>query len=137
MTSELLQNTRRINRTLQMTTGTAVSFSKLSCILGEVLNSNVYVVRTRGKILGCHLECPEDSSIVKDEENNFEKFPKEYTENILMIHETRENISADEALRIFPFEQDRMDKYTTVVPILGSGERLGTLILSKIGRAHV
>lgn len=131
MNSELLKNTRRINKTLQSTAGTSVSFDQLSSVLGEVLDSNVYVVRVKGKVLGCHLQKPEDSSIEIDEENKSKRFPKEYAENVLMIYETKENLSSEEILKYFPSETERAEKYTTVVPILGSGERLGTLILSR------
>lgn len=131
MSSKLLNNTRRINKTLQSTAGTAVSFEQLSIVLGDVLNSNVYIVNTRGKVLGSYLVKPEDSSIELDEENNSQMFPKEYTDNVLLVYETRENLSEEELIKIFPNEKDRLDKYTTVVPIMGSGERLGTLILSR------
>lgn len=130
MTSTLLENTRRINKTLQSNAGTSVSFDQLSSALGSVLKANVYVVRNRGKVLGHFLVTPEDSSVQIDEENT-QMFPKEYADNVLMIYETRENMSKEEILKVFPFEQDRLNKYTTVVPIMGSGERLGTLILSR------
>ncbi|SEN18965.1 transcriptional pleiotropic repressor [Peptostreptococcus russellii] len=136
MTSELLKNTRRINRTLQTNAGTAVSFNQLTSVLGEVLDSNVYVVRVRGKVLGWHLVNPEDSSVVRDEEKNQAMFPEEYVESLLTITETRENITNDETLKLFPSEKDRLEKYTIVVPIWGSGERLGTLILSRYDRPY-
>ena len=136
MTNKLLTNTRRINKTLQTTTGTAVSFDQLTSVLGDVLESNVYVVRVRGKVLGYYLSNPEDSSVVLDEEKNLSMFPEKYTESLLTINETKENISEEDTLKMFPFEQDRLEKYTTVVPIWGSGERLGTLILSRYDRPY-
>lgn len=136
MTSELLLNTRRINRTLQSTAGTSVSFDQLSSVLGDVLDSNVYVVRAKGKVLGYHLVRPEDSSVIFDEESNSTKFPKEYTENVLKFFETKENISGNDVLSVFPFEHERLNKFTTVVPIMGSGERLGTLILSRYDKPY-
>ena len=63
-------------------------------------------------------------------------FPEKYTESLLTINETKENISEEDTLKMFPFEQDRLEKYTTVVPIWGSGERLGTLILSRYDRPY-
>src|SRR3712207_6157413 len=134
MASSLLEKTRRINKTLQSTAGTSVSFDQLSSALGDVLQANVYVVRNRGKVLGYYLVNPEDSSVEVDDENIL-MFPKEYAENVLMVYETRENISKEEVLKIFPFEQDRLSKFTTIVPIMGSGERLGTLILSRYDKA--
>ena len=137
MTSDLLLNTRKINKTLQSNAGTSVSFEQLSVILSDVLDSNVYIVSLKGKVLGHHLQKPEDSSIIIDEDSNKNVFPVEYTENILKILETRENISGEEALKFFPHEQNRLAKFTTVVPIFGSGERLGTLLLSRYNKAFV
>ena len=133
MTSELLLNTRKINKTLQSNAGTSVSFDQLSVILSDVLDSNVYIVSLKGKVLGHHLQKPEDSSIIIDEDSNKNVFPAEYTENILKIYETKENISGEEALKFFPHEQNRLAKFTTVVPIFGSGDRL----LSRYNKSFV
>ena len=134
MTSELLLNTRKINKTLQSNAGTSVSFDQLSVILSDVLDSNVYIVSLKGKVLGHHLQKPEDSSIIIDEDSNKNVFP---AENILKIYETKENISGEEALKFFPHEQNRLAKFTTVVPIFGSGDRLGTLLLSRYNKSFV
>ncbi len=59
------------------------------------------------------------------------KFPEEYNTNVLKIKDTLENLTGEELLEVFPFEQGRTEKKTIIVPILGSGQRLGTLILSR------
>lgn len=131
MTSELLKKTRRINKTLQQSGGSNISFDLLSHSLSEVLNANVYVVSLKGKVLGHELIVPQDSSILVDEKTNSKIFPQTYTDNVLRVFETMENLTGKELLKIFPEEEDRSDKLTTIVPILGSSERLGTLILSR------
>lgn len=131
MASEMLQKTRKINKTLQTSGGSIVSFDLLAGVLGEVLSSNVYVLSSKGKVLGLYLNNVEDSSVVEDKDTNQKRFPKEYTESLLTINETLENVTGEQALKLFPFEQDRLHKITTVVPILGSGQRLGTLVLSR------
>lgn len=131
MASEMLQKTRKINKTLQTSGGSVVSFDLLAGVLGEVLSSNVYVLSSKGKVLGLYLNNVEDSSVVEDKDTNQKRFPKEYTESLLTINETLENVTGEQALKLFPFEQDRLHKITTVVPILGSGQRLGTLVLSR------
>ena len=136
MTSNLLKNTRRINKTLQANAATTVSFNQLTNVLGDVLDSNVYVVRVKGKVLGYSLVNPEDSSIVLDEENNSPMFPVEYAESLLTINDTRENMSQEETMRLFPQEKDRLDKFTVIIPIWGSAQRLGTLILSRYDRPY-
>ena len=67
MASEVLQKTRRINRTLQTSGGSSVSFELLAGALGEVLSSNVYVLSSKGKILGLYLNDEEDSSVIEEE----------------------------------------------------------------------
>ena len=79
MTSEMLQKTRKINKTLQTSGGSIVSFDLLSKALGEVLSSNVYVLSSKGEVLGLYLKNIEDSSVVEDEITNQKKFPHEYT----------------------------------------------------------
>ncbi len=54
----------------------------------------------------------------------------------LKIKDTLENLTGEELLELFPFEQVRTEKKTTIVPILGSGQRLGTLILSRYDKEY-
>ena len=82
MSSEMLQKTRKINKTLQTSGGSAVSFDLLAGVLGEVLSSNVYVLSSKGKVLGLYLNNIEDSSVVEDQDTNQKRFPKEYTESL-------------------------------------------------------
>ena len=131
MASEVLQKTRKINKTLQTSGGSNVSFDLLAGGLGEVLSSNVYVLSSKGKVLGLHLNDIADSSVVEDDITKQKKFPEEYNTNVLKIKDTLENLTGEELLEVFPFEQGRTEKKTTIVPILGSGQRLGTLILSR------
>ena len=131
MASEVLQKTRKINKTLQTSSGSNVSFDLLAGALGEVLSSNVYVLSAKGKILGLHLNDIEDSSVIEDELTKQKMFPSDYNQSILKIKDTLENLTGDELLEVFPLEHDRAEKKTTIVPILGSGQRLGTLVLSR------
>ena len=131
MASEVLQKTRKINKTLQTSGGSNVSFDLLAGAFGEVLSSNVYVLSSKGKVLGLHLNDIADSSVVEDDITKQKKFPEEYNTNVLKIKDTLENLTGEELLEVFPFEQGRTEKKTTIVPILGSGQRLGTLILSR------
>ncbi|MGL5712679.1 MAG: GTP-sensing pleiotropic transcriptional regulator CodY [Paraclostridium sp.] len=131
MASKMLEKTRKINKTLQTCGGSNVSFNLLSQALGDVLNSNAYVLSTKGKILGSYLNNEKDSSIVEDEITHKKMFPEEYVQSMLKINETKENLTGDEMVRLFPNEEERKHKYLTIVPILSSGQRLGTLMLSR------
>ncbi|MDR0879830.1 MAG: GTP-sensing pleiotropic transcriptional regulator CodY [Clostridioides sp.] len=131
MASEVLQKTRKINKILQTSGGSNVSFDLLSRALGEVLSSNVYVLSAKGKVLGVYLFNAEDSSIIIDENTKQKRFPEVYATNLLSVVETQENMTGDALLEVFPLEQTRSHKFSTIVPILGSGQRLGTLVLSR------
>lgn len=131
MSSEMLKKTRKINKTLQKSGGSNVSFDLLSSVLGEVLYSNVYVVSSKGKVLGLHLHDKQDSSVIIDKSTNQEMFPQDYNENMQKLMDTLENITGDKLLEIFPLEQKRKEKFATIVPVLGSNQRLGTLVVSR------
>lgn len=131
MVSGLLQKTRKINKTLQTSGGSNISFNLLAGVLGDVLESNTYIISAKGKVLGLHLTDEADSSVIEDEITKQKWFPEEYTKNLLKIEDTKENITGEEMLKIFPYEHGRLNKKTIVVPIHGSGERLGTLIITR------
>ena len=131
MASEVLQKTRRINKTLQTSGGTKVSFDRLSETLGEVLDANVYVLNTKCKVLGLYLTDIQDSSVIEDEETKQKKFSKEYNDSLLKVSETVDNLTGEKLVKLFPDEYNRSEKYLTIVPILGSGQRLGSLVLSR------
>ncbi|ABR48885.1 GTP-sensing transcriptional pleiotropic repressor CodY [Alkaliphilus metalliredigens QYMF] len=131
MASELLEKTRRINRILQQSGDHAVSFNELCRILSEVLDANVYVASARGKVLGVSLTDATDCPIVVDERTGEKRFPEEYNEQLLKVTETEFNITQDELLKFFKYDIESYDKLVTIVPISGSGNRLGTIVLAR------
>lgn len=131
MSSALLEKTRRINRILQQSADHTISFNELCRILSEILDANVYVASAKGKVLGVSLTDTSDVPIVIDENTSEKHFPEEYNEQILKITETKSNITKDELLNIFKYDVLSYNKLVTIVPINGSGKRLGTLILAR------
>ncbi|KXZ39958.1 transcriptional pleiotropic repressor [Alkalithermobacter thermoalcaliphilus JW-YL-7 = DSM 7308] len=131
MAGSLLERTRKVNSILQNSGSNPVSFSELSQTLKEVLSSNVYIVNTKGKVLGVSLTHVLDSPTFVDEETGEEKLPKEYNDNIMKITETIENVTKEKLLEIFKNDVQSYNKFVTIVPIMGSGKRLGTLVLSR------
>lgn len=65
------------------------------------------------------------------------QFPDSYTDTVGQLNKTEANIPITSEITAFPFET--REKYpfglTTVVPIFGAGERLGTIILAKMEQA--
>ena len=50
---------------------------------------------------------------------------------LMRVRETTANLSGDEALKIFKYDYDTADKLHTIIPILGGGQRWGTLVLTR------
>lgn len=130
----LLSKSRRINRLLQQAEGRAVSFMEMSRIMSEVIACNIYVISRKGKILGCG--SPVSGTGVELENMNAgEKISAEINAQLLGFSETNANI---ESLGELHFANPvPLSPYFTIVPIQGGGERLGTLLLARLGNPFV
>lgn len=123
----LLEKTRRINRLLQKSAGSAVNFNEMAHVLAELLDADVYVSSRKGKILGAALKHGGDEqhlygSTLSDEFNlrlmRLDDTTPNHPEGSLTVHQggTSHTYGA---------------KLVTYVPINSGGERLGTLILAR------
>lgn len=132
----LLSKTRRINGLLQKSAGHPVDFQAMAEVLSNVIECNVYVVNRTGKILGHALVDDFECSILKDEVLTKGAFPPDYYTGLLKIAETFPNLCQENRQCVFDQEVSCLlaDKITTVVPIRGGGDRLGTLILARFNR---
>ncbi len=129
----LLSRTRKINRLLQQTGSNPVNFNEMSATLSEVIGANVFIVSRRGKLLGyAIMQKVENERMKKMLEER--QFPEEYTNSLLELQETTANLDIHSKYTAFPEENKDMfqNSLTTVVPIIGGGERLGTLLLSRL-----
>jgi len=131
----LLEKTRTINKLLQKTAGHPVEFTEMAKVLSDLIDANVYIVGRRGKILGYAFmdgfHCPTIEEIVI----RTERFPESYNEDLLRINQTQANLRKNSNECVFGVasaEGCEFDgKISTVVPIMGGGERQGTLLLAK------
>lgn len=130
--SSLLNKTRMLNKILQKTGTEPVVFDDICKLLSEVLNCNVYIISRRGKILGFNLSSGFECDTVKDKVLNEMRFPENYNNKLLNIHETLSNL-ANQGDCVF--DEDKScgieNKLTTIVPIIGNRERLGTLLIAR------
>ena len=134
----LLAKTRRINRLLQRTAGHAVNFNEMAEVLSDVIEANTFVISRKGKMLGVSIYTPiENERLNKMVEER--RFPQEYNSLLLKEDETIANITLDSPLTVFPQEmRGILDKaYTTLVPVVAGGERLGTLLLARLNEEFV
>ncbi|MCI2790242.1 MULTISPECIES: GTP-sensing pleiotropic transcriptional regulator CodY [Staphylococcus] len=129
----LLSKTRELNTLLQKHKGIAVNFKDVAQTISNVTITNVFIVSRKGKILGSNLnELLKNDRIIQMLETRY--IPTEYTEKLMDVKETRSNIDIDDVLSVFPPENKDLfeDSRTTIFPILGGGERLGTLVLGRV-----
>jgi transcriptional pleiotropic repressor len=129
---DLLTKTRRINHMLQKVAG-PVNFKEMSEVLSEVIGANVFVVSRKGKLLGFSLAQEiESERMTKMLEEK--KLPEDYTRGIFELTKTSANLGIDSPYTSFPIEMKDffIEALTTVVPIVGGGERLGTLLLGRL-----
>ncbi|MBS4193976.1 GTP-sensing pleiotropic transcriptional regulator CodY [Lederbergia citri] len=130
---ELLSRTRTINAMLQRAAGKPVNFKEMSETLSSVIQANIFVLSRRGKLLGYAInQAIENERMKKMLEDR--QFPEEYTKSLFNITETSSNLGVDSEYTAFPVENKELfnNGLTTIVPINGGGERLGTLILARL-----
>lgn len=131
----LLKKTRRLNKTIQSYGTRPVSFNELSKILSDIMEANVYIASKKGRVLGYKLSDGYECDIINMEIIKEKRFPKKYNDELLLINETRENTRENSDC---VFDQitkcDYPDKISTIVPVNSGGNRLGTLVLARIGR---
>ncbi|VEF48410.1 GTP-sensing transcriptional pleiotropic repressor CodY [Bacillus freudenreichii] len=135
---ELLTRTRTINAMLQRAAGKPVNFKEMAETLSDVIEANVYVLSRRGKVLGYAVRQQIENDRMKSmlEER---QFPEDYTKSLFNISETSSNIDVNSEYSAFPVESKDLfaTGLTTIVPIIGGGERLGTLILARLEQEFV
>ncbi|WP_335870709.1 GTP-sensing pleiotropic transcriptional regulator CodY [Bacillus sp. 2205SS5-2] len=129
----LLSKTRKINSMLQNSAGKPVNFKEMSETLSTVIEANVFVVSRRGKLLGFAVNQLIENERMKQMLED-RQFPEAYTKNLFNISETSPNLNVESEYTAFPVENKDLFKngLTTIVPIIGGGDRLGTLILARL-----
>ena len=106
--ASLLEKTRKINRLLQRSEN--VEYDGISRVLSNVLNANVYITNKKGKIYGYA-----------------------YVNWLMRMDETCANLRSKTGMCAYEENTKCLfnGKNTTIVPIYGVGERIGTLIVAK------
>lgn len=124
----LLSKARQINRLLQRTGGQSVSFMEMSGVLSDVIAANIYVISRRGKILGCGIVQKNTGAEVTCLDQR--RIPEAYNRYLMEMKETTSNI-------IQPVGGIFENSCMTVVPIIGGGDRMGTLLLIRYDQQFV
>jgi transcriptional pleiotropic repressor len=129
----LLDKTRTINAMLQKAAGKPVNFKEMAETLRDVIEANVFVVSRRGKLLGFAINRQIENDRMKKMLED-RQFPEEYTKSLFHVQGTSSNLNVDSEYTAFPIENRELFQtgLTTIVPIIGGGERLGTLIFARL-----
>ena len=127
----LLERARIINKLLQKSEN--VQYGDISSLLSSVIAANVYIVSKEGKVLGYALLDDFECDLMRDKVLQHGSFPERYVEWLLKVSETSPNLQLEKGMCAFSEGTPCMfrNKYTTIVPIYGGGERIGTLIVAK------
>lgn len=128
MSVQLLDKTRKINKLLHNNNSSKVVFNDICEVLTEILNSNVFVVSKKGKVLGgskCEGVPYIEELIEKEVGKHIDAM---LNERLLSILSTKENVN----LQTLGFSENEVKGYQAIItPINIAGERLGTLFIYK------
>lgn len=127
----LLTKTRRLNKLLQKEAGNPVSFMNMAEVLGDILQADIFVVSRKGKVLGKALTDSESGDSLNETVLFENRFPHEYNQLLLKVEETSSNMTALSDYNVFSDRLPEDGIYITIVPVIGGGDRLGTLILTR------
>lgn len=131
---KLLEKARKLNKLMQ--NGEKVKYRDVAELLKDLICCNTYVIDAEGTVRGYALEDKFECDIIREVILEAQRFPEEYMEFVNSQRETSPNISHTE--HMCPFIDYKKcpygDKRTTIVPIHGNRERIGTLILARYDR---
>lgn len=127
MSIELLDKTRKINRLLNDQHTSKVAFADICSVLGQILIANVFVISSKGKLLGTYFT-DEGETIHSFCGRRGNYIETKLNERFLNVLSTKENVNLE--VLGFPKEETR-DFEALITPISIGGERLGTLFLYR------
>ncbi|HHV79732.1 MAG TPA: GTP-sensing pleiotropic transcriptional regulator CodY [Firmicutes bacterium] len=133
MAASLLEKTRQLNKLLQGAAGRSVNYDEMTQVLSSLINCNVYLADKEGKILGHCLLDEFECDVLVGEVLSLNRFPRDYNNRLLEINETLPNVKQEGRKCVFNRDESCIfeGKVTTIVPVVGAGERLGTLLLAR------
>ncbi len=127
MIVDLLDKTRKINGLLRDNHASKVAFTDLCQVLGNLVASNVYVISSKGKILGMSLQ-EESITLSGIPALKGKRIDSKLSKRLLEVLSTKENVNL-ELLGIA--SENCRELQALIVPVYIAGERLGTLFLYR------
>lgn len=134
----LLDQIKQLNEILKKSAIEIISFDELTKQLSEILSANTYVCDLDGKMLsyktsGAYL------CAINDEALQQKEFPTDFNEELLGYKDTESNIYTKTPACIYGEKGKCIfkDRFLTVIPIIGTGKRLGSFVLAKYGNKFI
>jgi len=135
----LLEKSRTLNKLLQKASGHPVEFMEMAKVLGDLINSNIYITSRSGVLLGYSFMddfgCPSLEGFFTTNT----MITESHNESLLRVPQTALNIHGEKGecvLDVIGNSCRYEGKVTTIVPIIVSTQRQGTLVLTKFNSAE-
>lgn len=135
MSEQLLTRIRKLNWMLSESATGYVSFDELCEVIGEMLESNIYVLNKKGKVLAAKYNEKEQAPLVIEEDGKV-VLPAKYNDKFMEFRETRANLIYDSIKEVYGDDYALANKYHVIVPIIFGGKRMATLLLARPGKAY-
>lgn len=129
MSEKILVRIRKLNSVLSQSSMGYVSFDELCNIINELLDSNVYIMNKRGKVLAAQFDEGEEAPLQMV--GGKLELPKEYNEKFLEISDTKANLKGDDIKAIYGDDYTMAEKYHTILPVVVGGQRVATVLLAR------
>lgn len=129
----LLDKTRKIGNLLHNNKSVKVVFNDFCSVLSEVLNSDIYVVSQKGKVLGLTQSSEKTfaNELISPKRGTF--IDKSLNSRFLGVLSTKENCS----LLTLGFEKSDVSSIKAIIsPIIIAGHRYGTLFVCRKGKEY-
>ncbi len=132
LTLTLTERARMINRLLQHSGARPVDFEEMASVLGEAVGASVFVIGRSGKILGHRVVDGSDCLFGPDGVVTRGEVGEVTTRRLLESTEERVNERAPAGRCMFDDTracEACAQSIFTLIPVIGGGQRLGTLLL--------
>lgn len=110
----LLQKTRRLTRFLQRSSGKAISMEDVTEILQDLVGADAFIISDQGDVLAKSSNASEIG----------ESFPKDLNDTLINFDGSLANVT-EGVENLFP------GKFSLIIPVTGSNQRLGSLVLCR------
>jgi transcriptional pleiotropic repressor len=132
---DLLEKSRTLNKLIQKASGNPIEYTEMARVLGDLINCNAYITGRSGHLLGYsfmdEFACP----VIEENFKDTGAVTEDHNDALLRVPQTMVNVKNSNNTCVLkeieggacPHE----GKTTTIVPIIVSGQRQGTLVLTK------